>query len=402
MDLTPFAFSMPTTTLSRLLTNAGPFVTDLSLRNHDALCDSQLIANVGFEIRLQSLLHLDLRGCKGFSTTAIVMMISASPNLLSLNLKGVQNVTPYVLRVINNNSEQLQSLNVSRCRRIDIADIVIFVDGSSDDQLAHLRILRIAGLRASHDGGTYCMSALAKRATNLEVLDMGGCHGVTDAAWKAWADWSGGRSKLKHLNISGCSALTIWTPWNLRGKLPNVTTFEMASHSDMFKHDHSPPNKTRALIMLLLTMPKLERLDLEGTGLFGGINDDTLKALSPVQPGEGVEGRFSELRHVNLSFARRITPEGLINFIQAATKLERLEVDVSPSVVLALTSRTLQQTPLSCESFIEIDVLPPLPFQYSTARGSEVKTMQKSPIRLDHEKDGKDTLPTRFDIPAQS
>jgi len=87
----------------------------------------------------------------------------------------------------------------------------------------------------------------------------------------------------------------------------------------------------KGLIRLLKSVPKLERLDLEGTGVFGGVTDDFLDAITPGRHERGeVVGK--ELVELRIGHAKDVTPEAMIRLVRGCSKLTVLEADVSGSI----------------------------------------------------------------------
>lgn len=283
---------------------------------------------------MSSLTHLDLRGCKYISSSDLLQMLDHSPHLRLINFKGLQNVTSEVLATAFRGCPNLESVDVSRCWDLCFTSIDTCIETMSVPQRQKLKELRIAGFKAYKEGGRHCLSQIAKHLVNLEVLDLGGCADLTDAAWQAWAqglaDAGMELSNLRHLIISGCTHLTISSLKILVGRVSYMTRFEMAGVQGMFKNLDRPLDGTHALNELLKSMPRIERLDLERTGMYGGIDDSTLMAVSPkLTVPISRDNPMAVLSAMNLASAKGITSEGLVRFLRASLSINHLILDVS-------------------------------------------------------------------------
>lgn len=296
VDMAPYSPFISTATFSQIIN--GSFIRSVSFGN---------AAHV--RAAMPNLTNLDLRGYTE-SSELLYGLVEDAPSLQSVTLKGVQAATPQLLEALA--QRPLERLDVSRCWSISLDDIASYVDAQSTDHASRLTHLRIAGLKGS---GEDFMRLAGVRLTDLSVLDVQGCTGLTDEAIEAYAKE---QSSLSHLVLSGCAALSIVALRSLTTRLPRLTKLEMASMQQLFllTRDSDP-----TLEDLLRSTPLLQQLDLEGTGSYGGVTDRVLDAL----------GELDDLVELKLGYAKRITPEGLIRLIRRAEHLRILEADVSQS-----------------------------------------------------------------------
>ena len=278
---------------------------------------------------LASLTTLDLRGCKKLHSTSLLHLIAAAPNLRHVNLKGVQSVSSEVIRALARGTTSLESLHVSRCWDISLCDLCVFIKMLSPDQAGKLKVLRAAGLKAYGHGSDEFLPLVMDRLVNLETLDLLGCTHILDAhmiSAAASLEAESRYSNLNHLVLSGCVSLTAAIFPSMKDMFPNLTRLELASIPEMFGENG---DGAKGFHDFLRTLPKLEKLDLDGTGSVGGVNDKMLAILTPAK------GETNALHELRIGYAKGVTPEGLIRFIRGCTTLRNLEADVGPFLSLA-------------------------------------------------------------------
>lgn len=312
LDLADFASHLHPQTLRRILLNTGPFVTRLSLRSMESLATTHLIPLLAHpQFSLPNLTTMDLRGCKHLQPADLMALVSGSPRLVRINLKGLRAANSEVLRHLAR-GPTLVDLDVSRCWDLTIGDVLVFLRLLSPSRFETLRSLRVAGLKSY--GPTVCdfMALLAE--SYLDVLDLTGVLHLTDDGITAYVDQLaalGRSSSLRHLILSS-TFLTSDAFGPLEKLLPNVVTLELAGLPQAFS---SSDSENQGLIDLIKSMPQLEKLDLEGTGSHGGVTDRLLDAI-----GE-------ELRTLKIGFAKSVTPEGLTRLVKRCPRLLVLEAD---------------------------------------------------------------------------
>jgi F-box/leucine-rich repeat protein 2/20 len=298
---------------------------------------------------------LNLRGCRLLPEMDLIKIVESSPSLQRINLQGVQAVSPKVLNTIAEHTKNLQELNVSRSP-LSIRDICDFIRLMSDDQARRLTSLRIAGLKSSgpeHEA-TDLFTLIAERLVSLETLDILGCTHIDDkdlAIFRTTHHEFGTVGPLRHLIMSNCTRLTSKSLASLAGFLPNMTKLELAGMPRMFTEDAQDGWNDKGFLDLLRSMPRLQKLDLEGTGIRGGVTDRMLDVLTPMRlpPTAGrknsddnaasagqsryAAGVGCELVELRIGYATRVTPEGLLRFIRGSPMLRVLEADVSVNAV---------------------------------------------------------------------
>ena len=316
------------------MSSSGPFITTLSLRGLDNLHGPTLV-NAITTSTLRSLTTIDLRGCRSLADQDICRLIEAAPRLQKLNLRGVQATSSAVVRCLARHAPELVELDIARCWDISLCDLTIWLRFMAPGQASALRVLRCGGIKGYSPTAQDFLPLVATRLANLQVLDLQWCSTLFDVDFeefgKALLKGNAQPSRLTHLNLSSCASISTETLTHLAKRLPNLTHLELASLPQLFR-DVQGRKQESALIDFLRSIPRLQRLDLEGTGISGNINDRVLDALTPARSQKGeILGR--ELVELRLGYATGITAEGVIRLIRGCDKLRILEVDVSELMI---------------------------------------------------------------------
>ncbi|WVR09248.1 hypothetical protein IAU60_006313 [Kwoniella sp. DSM 27419] len=352
VQLNPLAHVLHPRTFERIVSSALPFIQELSLRGMDTLVRPTILSalwsqdqdcqdhheeslytdNLDCQAKLPNLHTLDLRGCKSLLSRDIMLLLAHCPGLRVLNMQGVQGVNSEVVRTLARSSTSLESLNLSRCWDLTLGDIIVFVRSIDDDKAGKIRHLRIAGVKSFGHHASELLPLIARRLVSLETLDMAGCTHLYDVDFQRyvegleglpWEPRTQGFSNIRHLALSGCSSLTQDVLKHLTGRLPSLTTLELANLPDLFG---GATNSDMSLVNLLKTTPGIQRIDLEGTGIHGGVTDRVLDTLSL---GRDEDGRRvgKELRELRIGFAKDVTPQAMIRLMRKCGRLQVLELD---------------------------------------------------------------------------
>lgn len=343
LELSPYVAHMHQQTLAAIVKSSRKCIKTLSLKGAELLAGECLLAHLTVEslpsrrpALFPSLTALDLRGCASISSLDIVRILNDAPELRSANFKGVQAVSSDVIRTLARTSVNLVHLDVSRCWDLTLGDLVVWLEALEPAQAAKMRTLRVAGIKSYGHGAADLLPLVAARLVNLRTLDVSGCTHLFAHNFERFAEVlrSADRvSTLQHLNISSCSSLTSQTFGHLVGLLPEMRYLEMANLANTFRGDIVD---TVGLVDLLRGMPRLQKLDMEGTGQSGGVTDLVMEVLTPGHGrgrygGEGVDVG-EELEELHIGFAKNVTAPTISRLIRKCTKLRVLEADVSPAI----------------------------------------------------------------------
>ncbi|GMK56644.1 hypothetical protein CspeluHIS016_0304840 [Cutaneotrichosporon spelunceum] len=319
-DFTPFATVLPRATLEMIVLNARACVKSLSLHGLESLHGSALVGHGASGLPcFSALASVDLRGCHSVSEADLIHLLALAPGLKSLNLKGSRVATIYTLDAIRSNIDALEELDVSRCWQLRFLDIDKFVVSLTPPQRHALRTLRVAGLPMASG---YLLQHIPDCAPNLECLDLMGCSWIGMRDMQEYVAALGDRpSSLRHLVISNCTGLTPEALELLVDRVPEMRIFEAANLESVFYLD-PPPTLSR----LVRSMPKLERIDLDGSGRYGGVEDRVLHELIPgaCRGSPLEESRLLELRIGNAKF---VSKGAIMRLIEDLPSLQVLIVD---------------------------------------------------------------------------
>lgn len=317
-DFTALANVLPAETMRVIIDHARPCIKTLCLEGLEALpgqaVSGILSPRLGLYDEFSSLTTLDLRGCHTILEADIIDLLRMSPYLKRLNLKGSRVVTGATLAAIHDNVLALEELDVSRCWNLQFMDLEHMLAWTSERQRNALQSLRVAGI--SNESGGHLLYRLAS-LPNLHRLDFLGCTWLSMSDIQDYIFGLGDSpSPLKHLILSGCIHLTFAAFELLVDRLPNMESFEAANLDPVF-HIDPPPLLSR----LVRSMPQLRRLDLDGTGRHGAVDDRLLLELIP---GAAPDSQLTEskLEHLRIGNAKFVTASAMRRLIRQLPDLQ--------------------------------------------------------------------------------
>ncbi|KAL7421396.1 hypothetical protein Q5752_004281 [Cryptotrichosporon argae] len=342
--LSSFAKILPNSTIDRILASARPFISTLDLRHMDAiktLVEPLKLTDAPGSVpstvpgayplkgpygprtpMLPSLTTLDLRGCHRLAEEDIRLLIASAPRLETLCLRGLHVLTSApLLRTLFECCQTLVSLDISYCRTEPASSDAVWMimRGLSDAQAARLKHLRLGGMYLAHVptqlvARFHALETLdMARATGLDANDM---HSLVEAADRPIG------ASLRHLVLSGCKRFSHTDVARLGRAFPNLVNLELASLASTFRSSAG----AATLTSIVADLPRLERLDLDGTGALRGVTDDLLEALCLLVDRAGTRRKIIEL---NIGFATNVTAEALVHLIRACPTLRRLYADMT-------------------------------------------------------------------------
>jgi F-box/leucine-rich repeat protein 2/20 len=326
VDLTPFAAHLHPRTIRHILNHTAPFISDLSLRRLPATLSSDILSSFtssGSLHAMATLTILDLR-CSKLETHAIISIIQNAPRLRVFNLKGVQSVASEALNNLATYSKDLESLDVSGCWNVCLEDVQSYIEYLDEKAAAGFKVLRLNGLHSRTEGliPADSLDPFFDRLSNLETLSLQGCRHIPSAILITACERLRSQSRqstIRHLNLSGCTALRADIFPAMSGLFPELRYLELAGMPGLFQ-ENSQSDRT-AFNRFIETLPKLEKLDIEET-CGTCVDDSTLRILA----------RAPNLTHLQIGFASKITPGAMIDFIRACPTLQVFEADVSLQV----------------------------------------------------------------------
>jgi hypothetical protein len=367
--MSPYLDHLPPSTLIKILRSASSCIRELDVSGWRNIPGELLItamqARGTFDTGLRK---LDLQGCREMGAQELQWLLSHSPNLTWLSLKGLSCVRREHISALSA-CTQLEYLDLAFCEALpwDCYDMLLAKRSPC------MRELRMSGFR-----GVINLAMVAVHMPNLQVLDLsysfdladnhfktlvtpgtqewmpafvksqcarhrkdsisygGNIRFVTiDEAGQPASEFTGCNGlvprrvlKLRKLVLSQCHQLTDRSCQYLAHAVPALEIFEMANA------DGNANIQTAGLIDLFSTCPAIRKIDLEGAI---DIEDDLVPALlhnnKPV-PGSPSTVVGSQLDTVCLGFAGNLSSAAMHALILKCTRLKFLDIDVSTFYLL--------------------------------------------------------------------
>ena len=325
IDTHEYYRDIPSASLVRIMTAAGPFVRDLNLRGCAQLWERWATHAQAISDACQNLEHFSLEGCR-IDRGSVHSFLLFNTHLVHINFCGVQAITNSELRTIAHRCPQLEFLNVSWCNFLDTKGLHRIVQCCS----------KLKELKASETGGwteKEFILDLFKRNTlerlvvahsdiddeALQLLFQGSDPKIDPLTDKAIVP----PRKFRHLNFSRCNSLTDKGIQCLSHNVPQLAGLQV-SHitnltDDAFKH-------------LFEQTPLLTHLDMEE---IDDITNSTLQTLaqSPCAP---------ILQHLNISYCENLGDTGMLPIIKHCQDLRTVDMDNTRVSDLVLTEAAAQ------------------------------------------------------------
>ena len=340
VDTEKYYREIPSESLIKILTTAGPFIRDLNLRG----C-VQMKERWGSDGRkifdaCRNLENLSFEGCR-IDRSSVHCFFLRNPRLVHINVSGLSALNNSAMKTIADRCPQLQHLNVSWCSNIDAKGLQHVVVACP--KLRDLRAGELKGL-----GSKEFMHSLFLRNT-LETLIVSHCEDLDDGSLAVLVQGMEPKidpltnramvhpRRFRHLDFSRCPALTDQGVQTLAHNVPDLCGLQL-SHCDRLTDD--------ALTDLLETTPLLTHLDLEE---LEELTNATLLniAKSPCA---------SNLQHLNISFCESLGDTGMLAVLKACIRIRSLVLDNTrvSDLVLAEAAAQLHMRDLSTPSPLSV------------------------------------------------
>ena len=325
LNASEFYKDIPSETLIKILTSAGPFVRDLNLRGCVQMRDywgseSQKITEV-----CKNLETFSIEGCR-IDRSSVHYFLLRNPRLVSINLSGLSTINNSAMKIIAQNCPRLEYLDISWCSHIDAKGLFKVVQGCP-----RLKDLRAGEIRGFNDKDL--LLELFER-NNLERLLLSHCTDLDDESLLLLIqgvdpeiDVLTDRAvvpprKFKHLDFSRCRGLTNKSIKRLAYNVPNLVGLRLSQCS---------PLSDDAVTGIMESAPLLTHLDLEELDLSNSALTTLSKSLCA-----------SRLRHLNVSYCENLGDPGMLPVLRACSSLRNLEMDNTRVSDLALTEAAAQ------------------------------------------------------------
>ena len=367
--------------LSRITRSVGAFARVLDLQGFNALKSAEVVEitsalSLCLDLDLShtpepgptQLREVNLRGCRNLTSNALHYLLRRCPELEVLKLAGLDCVVDTTLTEALSSATCLIQLDVGRCANLSGRAIAKFGQARKTRLLAGesapLKVLKMPGLKHVTKG---TLGVIAQVFPALEVLDIGWCPGVNDAALRAFVEWEEGepwtqwhepivltaqeagstpgdttkytrrRSKLRHLILSGCKNISDFGVGALAYCVAELEFLELAGLGAALRDE--------GLVRLLRTTPAIRKLDLEdAVNLTDAVLEHiTPSPLPPARKGQDPDPQPGEkLEHVIISSAQDVSPEAMCRLIKGCKNLRVFEADntrVSSAVIREFVNR---------------------------------------------------------------
>lgn len=328
VDTEDYYQSIPSESLVKIMTAAGPFVRDLNLRGCIQMKEKWGSEGQKISDACRNLEYFSLEGCR-IDRSSVHCFLLRNPRLVYINVSSLPAaaLNNQALKIIAQECQQLEQLNVSWCEGVDTKGLQKVVQACS--KLKELRAVEVTGF----DNKDFLQSLFVRN--NLERLVAGQCADLYDESLEILIQGvdpeidplteraSVPPRKFLHLDFSRCRSLTDKGIQSLAHHVPYLCGLQL-SHCDSLTDS--------ALTSLLETTPRLSHLDLEE---LDELSNTTLVNLSksPCAP---------IIQHLNISYCESLGDTGMLAVLKSCTQIRSLVLDNTRISDLVLTEAAAQ------------------------------------------------------------
>ena len=311
VDTEEYYRDIPASSLTRIMTRAGPFVRDLNLRGCVQMPERWSTYGYAIFEACQNLQNFSLQGCR-IDRNSVHQLLFRNPRLVHINLSGLRDVDNSAMRVIAQGCPQLEHLNVSWCHSVTTRGLLRIVQNCV--LLKDLRAGEIKGMNER----IFMLELFEGNA--LERLILSHCTDLDDESLQLLMHGEDPNidhltdrplvppRKLRHLDLSRCDSLTFRGVQALSYNVPELVGFQL-SHCDSITDD--------ALSGLLASVPHLTHLDLEE---LDELTNSTLTNLSKSPCS-------ATLQHLNISYCENLSDTGMLAVAKACPTINSIVMD---------------------------------------------------------------------------
>ncbi|KAL8667313.1 MAG: hypothetical protein Q9202_000887 [Teloschistes flavicans] len=310
LDTQEYYRDIPSMSLVRLMTAAGPFVRDLNLRGCHQLWDRWATHGQAIAEACRNLQSFSLEDCR-IDLDSIHYFLLQNTRLVYINFCRVPAVNNSAMRIIAQGCPLLESLNVSWCTHLDTQGLHKIIESCPN-----LRELRASETRG-WDDRTF-LSDIFKRNTlqrlfidrsdaddeSLQILFQG-CDPEIDAlTGQAIVP----TRKFRHLNLNRCTRITDKGINYMSHNVPLLAGLQISQLVSL---------TDGAFKQFFEDTPLLTHLDMEQ---IDDITNSTLQKLaqSPCAP---------VLQHLNISYCENLGDTGMLPIIKSCPELRTVQMD---------------------------------------------------------------------------
>ena len=326
LDTHEYYRDIPSSSLVKIMTAAGPFVRDLNLRGCAQLWERWGTDGQAISDACRNLENFSLEGCR-IDRSSVHYFLLRNTRLVHLNFCGLQAINNSSLKIIAQTCHQLEYLNISWCKNLDTEGLHRIV------QLCP----KLKELKASETSGWSNMPFLYEifKRNTLETLVVSGNLDLNDESLEMLfhgldpeIDPLTERAvvpprKFRRLNFSRCNEITDKGIQRLISNTPQLAGIQLshllnltdAAFKDFF--ENTP----------LLTHIDMEELE--------EITNSTLQSLAQSPCA-------TRLQHLNISYCENLGDIGMLPVIKSCPRLRTVDMDNTRISDLVLTEAAAQ------------------------------------------------------------
>ncbi|KAG6035700.1 hypothetical protein E4U19_004398 [Claviceps sp. Clav32 group G5] len=311
LDASEFYKEIPAESLTRIIVAAGPFIKRLNLRGCVQVEHYQRTEAVVKSCR--NLINATLEGCRNMQKSTLHTFLGTNEKLVHLNLTGLPAVSNTSCKIVSESCPQLESFNVSWCRKVEARGIKAVIDSCPK-----LRDLRAGEVRGFDDLST---AESIFTTNNLERLVLCGCVQLTDDALRVMMQGPEpefniltGRPrvpprKLRHLDLSRCIYLSNSGVRTIGYAVPDLEGLQLSGCTLLTNAAVEP---------ILASTPRLTHLELED---LEGLTNSLFSQHLAQAPCTGT------LEHLSISHCEGISDLGMVPVLESCRKLKSIDMD---------------------------------------------------------------------------
>lgn len=325
LNASQFYKDIPSETLIKIMTSAGPFVRDLNLRGCVQLRDHWGVESQKIADACRNLENFSIEGCR-IDKKSVHYFLLRNTRLISINISGLTTLNNSAMKIIGQNCPKLEYLDVSWCQHIDTKGLHEIVKGCP--KLSDLRAGEVRGFNDQD----FLLDLFERNS--LERLLISHCTDLDDDSLLILLQGKDPEFDVlteralvphrafKHLDLSRCRSLTNRSVKCLAHNTPNLVGLRLSQCTGLTDD---------AITGFLENAQQITHLDIEELDLTNSAL--TTLAKSPCAP---------RITHLNVSYCENVGDTGMLPVLKSCTSLRQLDMDNTRVSDLALTEAAAQ------------------------------------------------------------
>lgn len=310
VDTSGYYRDIPSDSLLKIITSAGPFVRDLNLRGCIQLRDKWINDGEKISDSCRNVVNFSIEGTR-IDKSSVHYFLLRNPRLEYINLTGLSSVTNSAMKIIAQSCPYLGRLNVSWCNNIDTKGL---------KKIAH-SCTRLKDLWASEirgfDDEEFALQLFERNTLQRLVMSR---TDLTDQSLRLLIhgrdpdiDLLTGRPivpprQFKHLDINSCTEVTDDGLKALAHNVPYLEGLRLSLCSELTDD---------SIIEVIRTIPNLSHLELED---LENITNNVLIEIAKADCAPYME-------HLNISYCESLGDIGMIQIMKSCNNILSVEMD---------------------------------------------------------------------------